>query len=269
MLPFAAGIRTKRPLREGHRIGGLENFQRRNGGSADRRVAVVQPVPFRVAAMAAAEEREHDPTAAIAAMPGQRQRVDRAIGTAIDPFRRDMLEGLEHHIDQAKDGLRVAAHRLWRGDTEEAVLRNDEFNRLQDAGIRRHIGEDMFQRHIGGGDGRRARDIHRTGAGRARPAEINGQAVFRYRHVDGKGQHIIADTVIVQIVLDRDGAVRQRRKVVAHHAVSTLPEKFQSCGHIGLAIFVQQVGKALVAEVERVDLGIHIAIKRIGKARIG
>ena len=59
-------------------------------------------------------------------------------------------------------------------------------------------------------------------------------------------------------------------KVVAHHAVSTLPEKFQSCGHIGLSIFVQQFGKALVAEVERVDLRIHVANKsEVWKARIG
>ena len=63
--------------------------------------------------MATAEEREHDPAAAIAAIAGQRQRVDRAIGTAINPFLRDMLEGLEHHIDQAEDGLRIAAHRLY------------------------------------------------------------------------------------------------------------------------------------------------------------
>ena len=82
------------------------------------------------AAMAAAEERKHDPAAAIAAMAGQRQRVDRAIGTAINPLWGNMLEALEHHINKAQNGFGITANRFWRFDVQKRVFWNDKFNWL-------------------------------------------------------------------------------------------------------------------------------------------
>src|SRR5262249_26992014 len=68
MTPGAAAVGAQRPAGEQHRIGRFEDLDRRNARGRDRRVAVVESIAFRVSAMAAAEEGEHHPAPAVAAM---------------------------------------------------------------------------------------------------------------------------------------------------------------------------------------------------------
>ena len=84
-MPAVAGrVGPQRPLREAHRISGLQDLQRRNRRRGDRRVAVAQAVARAMAAVAAAEEAEHDPALPlarrVAAVAGDGQRVDGAVG---------------------------------------------------------------------------------------------------------------------------------------------------------------------------------------------
>ena len=56
--------------------------------------------------------------------------------------------------------------------------------------------------------------------------------------------------------------------MVAHHAVCTVAKKLQRRRHVTLTIFIKKIGKALMPEIKRVDLRVHVAVERIGKAGI-
>ena len=260
MAAGAAAVGPERPLREDHGIGRLEDLYGRDGGSGDGRVAVIEAVAFGMAAMPAAEEGEHHPAPAVTAVSCERQRIDRAIGAAVAAFGRDLGEGAEHHVDDAQDGLGIAADRLRRGDIEERRRGNDEGDGIEHAGIGGHVAEEMLQRDIAARHRRRIGDIDRPGAGRRGAREIERHLLARDGEIERDLERPILDAVIVEPILGVPTAVRQLAQIGPHLLRRALAKLGEGRGDNVVAGFVEELMEPPRAQLERVDLAVEVAI---------
>lgn len=127
----------------------------------------------------------------------------------------------------------------------------------------------MLDRHIAGGNGGRACDIHRPGTGIRRPREIQRQRLTLDHHFKTDPQRDVADAVIVEEILGGITAVGQLTDQTAELQGRTALQLDQCVRHRGIAIFIQQGMQAADAEIERIHLPVHVAIKTVGQARIG
>ena len=162
---------------------------------------MIEAVALRIAAEPAAEEAEHHPAPAVLAPAGERQRVDGGERAAVGALRRDLGERAEDHVDDAQDGLGVAADRPRRRDAEQRRVGNDELDRREAAGIGRHVGEEVLERDVAAGDRGRARDVERAVAGRRRAREVEPHAVAGDGQVERDAQRLVGDAVIVEEVV--------------------------------------------------------------------
>ena len=222
-----------------------------------------------MAAVAAAEKAEHHPARAVLAVAGQRQGVDGAIGAGVGQARRRQREGAVDIVDHPQNGLGVAADRFRRAHRQQGVVGNHDGHRLEDAGVGRHIGEDMFNRHIDRGDGGGPRDIDRPGAGRRGARKVEGQAVAGDGQVEGDFQRRVDDAVIVEEILDAVGAVGQVGDMGAHQLAGAGLELAKRAGDGVGAEFAEQRRQPAGAKVEGVDLAVQIADQARRQARIG
>ena len=229
----------------------------------------LRPSPFRIAAEPAAEEAEHHPAPAVLPPAGERQRVDGGERAAVGALGRGLGERAEHGVDDAQDRLGIAADRLRRRDAEQRRIGNDELDRREAAGIGRHVDEQMLERDVAAGDRGRARDVERPLARRRGAREVEPHAVAADRQVERDAQRLVGDAVIVEEIVVRIGAVRQRGDVGAHQRLGARRERLERGGDRVVAVFVEQRVHALLAEVERVELAVEVAPVRLRHARIG
>ena len=269
MQAGAARIRPQRPLREHHRIGRFQDLGRRDGGGGDRVVRVVQPVAFRIAAEPPAEEGEHHPARAVLALTTQRQRVDRAEGRGRRAVRHHLPQRTEDDADQPQDRLGIARHRPGRPDAEQRGIGDHEFDRAQHAGIGRHIREGVLQRDITGRNRGGVADVDRPEAGRRTAREIQQHPPVADFHVQRDGQAFIGDAVIVQVILEGDAAFRQAADLGLHQRGGAIRKGCEGRVQLRFPMLVQQLPKASLAEVERVELPVQVAPIRLRHARIG
>src|SRR5690606_33151117 len=107
----------------------------------------------------------------------------------------DLRQRLEDHVDQTHDRFGIAADRLRRLDRQDRALVDAELDRLEHAGIGRHVAEDVLQGNITGRDGGRARDVDRAGAGGRGPREVHDHAVAGNGQVEGDLERLVPDAV--------------------------------------------------------------------------
>ena len=101
-----------------------------------------------MAAMPAPKKAEHDPALAfalfVAAVPGNRQSIDRAVSMGHRTLGICQGRGAENHVDHAQNGFGVTAHRTRTGGADDQAIRNHKIHRIQHTGVGWHIGEYML-----------------------------------------------------------------------------------------------------------------------------
>ncbi len=162
-----------RPLAQGeaaeqHRIILLHHLHWRGLGNADGRAAVGQPVVAGIAAIAAAGDLVHDVAGLLRRVEAaEREVAGRAGGRGGDLVRDRLHQRQEHRFRDALGDFRCAAgDRAGVLRVEEGALGLQDGQRLEGAGVDRHIREDVLDaeidRRAGGGEDR----VHRPLAGR-------------------------------------------------------------------------------------------------------
>ncbi len=167
-LAGAARALAQGEAAEQHGIVLLHHLDRRGLGDADGRAAIGQAVMGDVAAIAAAGDLVHD----VAGLLRRVEAAQREVAGGAGGRRRHLVgnrldEGEEHRLRDALGDLRRAARdraRVLR--VEEGALGLEDRQRLEGAGIDRHVREDVLHaeidRRAGGGEDR----VHRPLAGR-------------------------------------------------------------------------------------------------------
>ena len=166
--------------------------------------------------MAATKETEHHPATSILAVPSQRQRVNRAICTAIHPLRRDLRNRTKDNIDDPQNSFCIAPHRFWGAHAKQRIVGNNRLDGLQHTPICRHVGKHMFDRHIDRRHRRRERDVNRPSAGFCAAREIKHHPVAFDGQIQRNFQWHVDDTVIVKKVFSRIRPVGQLGDIGRH-----------------------------------------------------
>ena len=139
-----------------------------------------------------------------------------ANGLPLRALRRSLGEGAENDVDDAKNGLSIAADRAGRRDGEQGRVGDDEFDRREAAGVGRHVDEQVLERDVAARDRGRARDIERAIARRRRAGKVEPHPVARDGEVERDAERGIGDAVVVEEVVVGIGAVRQRGDIGTH-----------------------------------------------------
>ena len=188
--PGPARALVQRVFLEEHWVFLLHHLDRLRLGDADGRAAVGEPVARRRAAVAAAgEEIHHVVTRPRGVGPAHGEVAGGAGGRGEEAIRYRLGERVEHGLGDALAHLRRAARDRARVlGVEEGPLGLRYVQRLEHAGVDRHIGEDVADREIDRGLGGRRDAVHRPRAGRAgaRHVEVELGAVDADAHVDGE-----------------------------------------------------------------------------------
>jgi hypothetical protein len=222
MCARTGAVGAQGPLGEHHRIGRLQDFDWRDGRSGNRVVGVAQPIGLRIAAKAAAKEREHHPAATVCPMASDRERIDGAERAGGCPRRVRLGQRAQHSADESEDGFRVACDRPRRGGAEHRGVRYHKSDWPQAARIGRHSGEDVLERHVAGGDGGGPRDVDRPPRRFRRARKVKSHALAVDRQIERDGQELVGDTIVIEIVLEAVTPVRQGADRGAHQCLGAL-----------------------------------------------
>ena len=201
-------------------------------------------------------------------MTCERERIDGSERRGGRPRRIGLRNCAEDHADQAQDRLRVAGDRTGRLRGEHRRVGNHEGDRAQAAGIGRDLGEDMLQRDVAGRDRRRIGDVDRPLAGRGGARKIETRRVARDRQVERDQERLVRDAVVVEMVLERIGPIRQAADAGAHQRLGAVGQRREGAGDGIVAVFVEERAKPALAEIERVELTVEVAPVRGRHARV-
>jgi hypothetical protein len=161
--PGAVG--AQRPLPEHHRIGGLEDFQRRDRRGRDRRVAVVEPVASMLPPWPPPKNENITQRCRSRPVPASDKRVDGAVGVGRpSPFGRGLRHRRRRPRRSCAGWSRCSRPRVSGTPRREASPRARGPRPAQHAGIGGQVGEDVLDRDVAGGDRRGPGDVDRPGA---------------------------------------------------------------------------------------------------------
>ena len=256
---------------EEHRVFLLHHLDGLRLGDADGRAAVGEPVALRRAAVAAAGEEIHHVVTRLRGVGAAHGEVAGGAGRrGEEPIRDRLDECIEYGFRDPLAHLRRAARDRARVlGVEEGPLGLRYVQRLEHAGVDRHVGEDMADREIDRGLGGRRHAVHRPGAGRAgvRHVEVELGAVDADAHVDGERlvHHAVGiDLGKAPIAAVRNGldlGPRLPRRALAHLADHVFDE--------GQAVLVEQRRHPPGAHQQRRRLRLDVADALLGHADVG
>ena len=92
--------------------------------------------------------------------------------------------------------------------------------------------------------------------------------VARNRQVEGDQERLVRDAVVVEMVLERIGPIRQAAEAGAHQRLGAVGQRREGAGHGIVAVFVEEGAKPALAEIERVELTVEVAPVRGRHARV-
>ena len=152
---------------------------------------------------------------------------------------------------------------------EEGAPGLGDVQRLEHAGVDRHVGEDVADREVNRGLGGRRHAVHRPQAGRAgvRHVEIKFGAVHAHPHVDG--ERLVHHAVGIDRGEAAIAAVRDGLDLGPHLAGGTLPHFSDDVFHQGLAVLVEKCRHPPGAHQQRRRLGLDVADALLGHADVG
>src|SRR5579883_975662 len=271
LTPGAARAFGERIFLEQHGVILFDHLERRRLGDADGRAAIGDAVEIAAAAIAAAADEIHDIVApALGIVAAQREiaagaggRGEEPVGDRLGKRRKDRLgNALAHLRRAARDRARIFG-------IEKGALGFGDVERLESAGIDRHLREDMLDRKIDRRFRRGDDAVHRALAGRARPAQIEMEIAPLLADDNRDPERLVLDAVAVDKGLALIGAVGDLGDLGAH-LLGGAPAQLGDRGfHRLLAIAVEECGEALLADRERRGLRLDVADALIGDADIG
>ena len=229
---------------------------------------MVEAVALRISAQAAAKEAEHHPFAAMRTPAGKRERIDGGEGAPLRALRRDLGKGAEDHVDDAQNGLGIAADRARLRYAEQGRIGNDELDGRQAAGVCRHVGEQVLERDVAASHRSGARDVERTLAGRRRTREVETQPVALDGEIERDRQRKIGDAVVVEKIIIAVGTVRKRGDIGAHQRFRPRGQRGERRRDRVVAVLVEQRVQAPLSQIERVELPVEVAPVRLRGAGV-
>ena len=208
----------QRELLEQHREKLLEHLDRLHLGDAGYGAAVGEAVDLGAAAVAAAREVVHDIVLALLGVVAADPHVAAGAGGGGEQLVGDRLDqGREHRLGDALAHLRRAArHRPWIFRKQERPLGLANMQRIEDAGIHRHVGEDVLDGEVDRGPRGRDDAVHRPAARRARFRQVEGEVLPCLRDAQADAERCVVDTVGIDeglALVDAVGNLRDSARI--------------------------------------------------------
>ena len=189
-----------------------------------------ESVAAQEAAVPAAGEEIHDVAAVALGIVAADAEIARGAGGRREQQVGDRVgQGCEHRLGDALAHLGGAArHRPRILGIEERALGLDDVQRLEGAGVDRHVGEDVLDgeidRRLGGGD----HAVHRPAAGRARARHVEGEVLALLGDLHPDGERLVDHAVAVDLrgaLVDAVGNVGDLGAHLALGAVAHLGDR--------------------------------------------
>ena len=131
--------------------------------------------------------------------------------------------------------------------------------RIEDAGIHRHVGEDVLDGEVDRGPRGRDDAVHRPAARRARFRQVEGEVLPCLRDAQADAERCVVDAVGIDEGLALVDAVGDLRDFGPHLPGGTGPELGNHLLDDTVAITVDKLSEALLAHVQRSRLCLDVA----------
>ena len=224
-----------------------------------------------VAAVAAAGDLIHDvvaPTRRI--MPAQREIAAGAGGRGRHLVRQRLHQRGEHGLGDALRHLRRAAgHGARVARVEERAFRALDDQRLERAGIDRHIWEDMAHGQIDGRQRGRQHAVHRAGAGFRGAGKIERQRPALLLDGERDGEGLVHHPIGIDEGFRAVGSVRYGGDLGAHLLGGAAAQLADRLAHRFVSVTVQDFRQSLAPDQQGGGLGLDVADALVGDTDVG